>query len=81
MMDGDDHRTAAVIAAAVIAANADGPLHGRRNGVVAPAEGDRSDEMWGRDTTYDDDNVRRLCRLTGDVRDDGIRHAVAPRDE
>ncbi len=35
--------------------------------------------MWGQDTTYDDDDdddVRRLRRLTGDVRDDGIRHAV-----
>jgi hypothetical protein len=29
--------------------------------------------MWGRDTTYDDDDddVRRLRRLTGDVCDDG----------
>ena len=29
--------------------------------------------MWGQDTTYDnDDDVRRLRRLTGDVRDDAM---------
>jgi hypothetical protein len=32
--------------------------------------------MWGRVTTYDDDDVRHLRQITGDVRDDGIRHAV-----